>query len=209
MPKVSRKMQVLVGALAMLLAGAGSACADIYQCKTPGGGMLLTNMYTGGDCVRIMKETKRNAPTPAVAATTGNIGSVVSFDDIIQRYSTHYGLDDALVRAVIKAESNYNPQARSHKGAQGLMQLIPETARDMQVIDPFDPEDNIRGGSRYLRLMLDEFGGNVELALAAYNAGPNAVKRFGGIPPYQETQNYVVKVKNYQRQYRQSKGTVL
>lgn len=209
MPRYVFKMRILSGCLAILLTTVGGVNADIYQCKTPGGGMLLTNMYTGGECVRIMKETKR--PTAnAAAATPAKSGSmVVSFDDIISRYSNHYGLDDALVRAVIKAESNYNPQARSNKGAQGLMQLIPETARDMQVSDPFDPEDNIRGGSRYLRLMLDEFGGNVELALAAYNAGPNAVKRFGGIPPYQETQNYVVKVKNFQRQYRQAKGTVL
>lgn len=202
-------MRVFVSGLAILLATASWSCADIYQCKVAGGGMLLTNMYTGGDCVRVMKETKRPVPT-SEAAVPAKVGStLVSFDDIISRYSNHYGLDDALVRAVIKAESNYNPQARSNKGAQGLMQLIPETARDMQVSDPFDPEDNIRGGSRYLRLMLDEFGGNVELALAAYNAGPNAVKRFGGIPPYQETQNYVVKVKNFQRQYRQAKGTVL
>lgn len=209
MPQYVPKMQGLFGCLAILLTTATLAGADIYQCKAPGGGMLLTNMYTGGDCVRVMKETKRPVAND-VAATPAKAGStLVRFDDIISRYSNHYGLDDALVRAVIKAESNYNPQARSNKGAQGLMQLIPETARDMQVADPFDPEDNIRGGSRYLRLMLDEFGGNVELALAAYNAGPNAVKRFGGIPPYQETQNYVVKVKNYQREYRQAKGTVL
>lgn len=209
MPRFGYKVQVFVGGLAILLMTASWSCADIYQCKVPGGGMLLTNMYTGGDCVRVMKETKRPTAT-ADAVVPAKVGStLVSFDDIISRYSNHYGLDDALVRAVIKAESNYNPQALSNKGAQGLMQLIPETARDMQVSDPFDPEDNIRGGSRYLRLMLDEFGGNVELALAAYNAGPNAVKRFGGIPPYQETQNYVVKVKNFQRQYRQAKGTVL
>lgn len=203
------KMRVFVSGLAILLATASWSRADIYQCKVAGGGVLLTNMYTGGDCVRIMKETKRPAATAAAPAPAKVGSTLVSFDDIISRYSNHYGLDDALVRAVIKAESNYNPQALSNKGAQGLMQLIPETARDMQVSDPFDPEDNIRGGSRYLRLMLDEFGGNVELALAAYNAGPNAVKRFGGIPPYQETQSYVVKVKNFQRQYRQAKGTLL
>jgi soluble lytic murein transglycosylase-like protein len=210
MLRSARQMQVFLGALTVFMVTSGLASADIYQCKAPGGGMLLTNMYTGGDCVRIMKESKRPiAPVPAATAT-GSVGStLISFDEIISRYATHYGLDDSLVRAVIKAESNYNPQARSNKGAQGLMQLIPETARDMQVGDPFDPEENIRGGSRYLRLMLDEFGGNVELALAAYNAGPNAVKRFGGIPPYQETQNYVVRVKNYHRQYRREKGAVL
>ena len=209
MPRYVSKMRVLFGCLAILLTTVNWSWADIYQCKTAGGGMLLTNMYTGGECVRIMKETKRSAASAAKPTPAKSGSMVVSFDDIISRYSSHYDLDESLVRAVIKAESNYNPQARSNKGAQGLMQLIPETARDMQVSDPFDPEDNIRGGSRYLRLMLDEFGGNVELALAAYNAGPNAVKRFGGIPPYQETQNYVVKVKNFHRQYRQAKGAVL
>lgn len=123
---------------------------------------------------------------------------------LIKHYASVFRLDDSLVKAVIKVESNYNPNARSGKGAQGLMQLIPETARDMNVSNPFNPEENIRGGSRYLRLMLDQFGGNVELALAAYNAGPEAVRRHGGIPPYEETRNYVQRVKKYFRHYRQN-----
>ena len=115
---------------------------------------------------------------------------------LVRYYSSQFNLEEALVRAVIKVESNYNHLAVSNKGAQGLMQLIPRTAQEMNVTDPFDMEDNIRGGSRYLRLMLDMFSNNLDLALAAYNAGPAAVQRYGGIPPYIETQNYVQRVKN-------------
>ena len=89
------------------------------------------------------------------------------------------------------------------------MQLTPETARDMQVVNPFDPADNIRGGTRYLRQMLDQFNDDVELALAAYNAGPTTVKRFGGIPPYAETVNYIKRVKHYLNYYRQAGDTLL
>ncbi len=111
--------------------------------------------------------------------------------DIIRRYAIMFQLEEALIRAIIKAESNYDPQALSKKGAMGFMQLIPETAREMQVTNPFNPEENIRGGSRYLRLMLNQFDEDVELALAAYNAGPGAVSRYGGIPPFEETKTYV------------------
>jgi len=135
---------------------------------------------------------------------TKEVAEKGSVKQLIKHYASVFHLDDSLVKAVIKVESNYNPKAQSQKGAQGLMQLIPETARDMNVKDPFNPEDNIRGGSRYLRLMLDRFGGNLELALAAYNAGPEAVKRHGGIPPYDETRNYVQRVKKYFYHYRQN-----
>jgi soluble lytic murein transglycosylase len=129
--------------------------------------------------------------------------------EIVSQCASQFNLDEALIHAVIKAESGYNPRAVSNKGAMGIMQLIPETARDMQVNDPFNPEENIRGGSRYLRLMLDEFGGNLDFAIAAYNAGPNAVRRHGGIPPYQETRTYVERVKRFLQSYRESKDTDL
>jgi soluble lytic murein transglycosylase-like protein len=116
------------------------------------------------------------------------------YGDIIGRLAEERGLEPRLVVAVIKAESNFDPQARSPKGAQGLMQLMPGTARDLAVGDPFDPEENIRGGIDYLSQMLDRFEGDLELALAAYNAGPEAVVRHGGVPPYAETQAYIRRV---------------
>ncbi len=105
-----------------------------------------------------------------------------------------YDLPVSLVQSVIRHESNYNPRAVSRAGAQGLMQLMPATARELGVNDPFDIRQNIDGGSRYLRQMLDRFDGDVRKALAAYNAGPGTVRRFGGIPPYPETREYISKV---------------
>ena len=123
-----------------------------------------------------------------------------TFDHHIHRAAKQYSVDPLLVKAVIQAESNFNHLAISPKGAKGLMQLMPETIHDMEVKDPFDPADNIRGGTRYLRLMLNAFEGDLPLALAAYNAGPDRVREFGRIPPYPETQGYVRKVLDtYQR----------
>ncbi|HVS01135.1 MAG TPA: lytic transglycosylase domain-containing protein, partial [Thermoanaerobaculia bacterium] len=106
----------------------------------------------------------------------------------------HHALEPRLVQAVIQVESGFDPRAVSSKGAMGLMQLMPDTARLLRVSDPFDPEQNIRGGTLYLRQMIDSFQGRLELGLAAYNAGPNAVRRYAGIPPYDETRNYVQRV---------------
>ena len=114
--------------------------------------------------------------------------------DLIEPAAAKYELDPNLVAAVIWAESSGDPKAVSTKGAQGLMQLMPKTARDMGVSDVLDPSQNVDGGSRYLREMLDRHDGDLSLALAAYNAGPEAVRKYGGIPPFRETQNYVGKV---------------
>ena len=104
----------------------------------------------------------------------------------------------ALVLAIIKAESDFDARAKSKKGAVGLMQLMPSTAKGLGVKDPLDPQQNIEGGVKYVKSMLDRFNGNIILALAAYNAGPNAVKKYDGVPPYKETQNYVKSIlKNY------------
>ncbi len=114
--------------------------------------------------------------------------------DLIEGYSRQFDLDPMLVRAIIQVESAYDPRAVSRKGAIGLMQLMPATAAELRVADPYDAADNIRGGTTYLRQLLDQFDGQLELALAGYNAGPQAVRRYGGVPPYEETRNYVSRV---------------
>lgn len=121
---------------------------------------------------------------------------------LVSEYADRFKLEKELVCAVIKVESNYNPKAVSTKGAQGLMQIIPETALDLKIDDPFDVRQNIRGGSQYLRLMLDQFSDDLDLALAAYNAGPGTVRAYGGIPPFKETMRYIEKVKTYLHHYR-------
>ena len=122
------------------------------------------------------------------------------FDGIIGLTAREQSLQPALVKAVIAAESNFDPEAVSHQGAQGLMQLMPKTAASLGVSDPLRPIQNVRGGATYLRRMLDRYG-DLERALAAYNAGPNAVDRYGGVPPYRETRAYVRRVLTYYRDY--------
>lgn len=173
----------------LFLALFSSAEAAVYRYVDANGVVHFTNTPTHGKYILYLKDPS----------------SKPEFSDMIRRHSTSYRLEEALVKAVIKAESDYNPRAVSRKGAIGMMQLLPSTARDMSVRDPLNPEENIRGGSRYLRLMLDQFDNNIELALAAYNAGPNAVKKHGGIPPYEETRTYVKRVKRYLEHYRQER----
>lgn len=133
-------------------------------------------------------------------------GRESAYVDWINKYSQKYGVDPLLITAIIRAESNFNPKATSEKGAQGLMQLMPMTADFLKVEDSYNSEANIQGGVRYFRYLLDRMNGNVELALASYNAGPNAVAWYGGIPPYDETQNYVKKVIKYWRDYQKKMG---
>lgn len=128
------------------------------------------------------------------------------FDEIIDKVSVSVGLDESLIRAVIHAESGFNPNAVSPKGAQGLMQLMPSTARDLGVRNSFSPLENIAGGSRYLKMLLARFKGNISHALAAYNAGMDNVDRYRGIPPFEETQNYVRSVLKLQNQYKITNG---
>jgi len=127
------------------------------------------------------------------------------FDDAVERISASQSLPPQLVHSVIKVESNYNPLALSPKGAQGLMQLMPATARRFGVVNPFDPIDNIQGGARYLKYLLDLYNGDYRLALAAYNAGEGAVEKYGSVPPFPETRNYLIQV-NQQIQKRFAAG---
>ncbi|MHB1057596.1 MAG: lytic transglycosylase domain-containing protein [Rhodanobacter sp.] len=127
--------------------------------------------------------------------------NLTAYADTIRAASVEYGVDEAFLRAIIHAESAFNPRALSLKGAQGLMQLMPGTASDMGVLDAFDSDQNIRGGARYLSLLLHDFDGNERLAAAAYNAGPGAVQRYKGVPPYAETQVYVERVGTLRQRY--------
>lgn len=127
-----------------------------------------------------------------------------AFYNEIRSASQFNAVDESLIRAIIHAESAYQTDAQSPKGAQGLMQLMPATQAELDVANPFDPEDNIRGGARYLSQLLEQYDGDYELAAAAYNAGPAAVNKYGGVPPYDETREYVKRVKILYRRYGQA-----
>lgn len=143
------------------------------------------------------KLTALNAYLPTVPTNeTEKMNTSEQFDTIINEAAKKYNLPVKLIKSIIKHESNFNPSAVSHAGASGLMQLMPATARGLGVTNILDPLQNIMGGSKYLRNMLDKYDGNLKLAIAAYNAGPGNVDKYGGIPPFKETQNYVTKVTN-------------
>lgn len=146
--------------------------------------------------VRIRTERTTGTQIPATR-DQGVRARMQRFEASIHRASDRYQVPAALIAGLIQQESQFNPNARSHVGAMGLMQLMPATARGLGVTNAFDPEQNIDAGTRYLKTLIDQFDGNIEHALAAYNAGPGSVRRHGGIPPIKETQRYVPKVLNH------------
>ena len=159
-----------------------------------------------------MPASASKAP-PNIAAPQGFISTTeafrplpatIAYNDAIAEAADLYGVDPDLIRAIIRAESAFNPFAVSRAGAQGLMQLMPEVAEELNVLDPFDPRQNILGGAQYLRRLLDLHKGNVSLAVASYNAGPGAVDRYNGIPPYRETRAYVKKVNAFLKSSRKT-----
>ena len=172
----------------------------IQQIEQTFGDICVSSVEEQKNFNGVLQHVMNTQNTPAVSEEE-RTSFVEDIDYIIKEKADKYNLDESLIKAVIKAESGFNPNAVSKAGASGLMQLMPGTARGLGVEDIFDVEQNIEGGAKYLRGMLDRFDGDKSLALAAYNAGPNAVKRYGGIPPYQETQNYVKRVLSYERNY--------
>jgi soluble lytic murein transglycosylase-like protein len=143
----------------------------------------------------------------STTSTTADVGSgSVPYEQQIDAAAAQYGIDPAVLKGLIKQESGFNPDAGSPAGAQGLTQLMPGTASAMGVTNLHDPAQSIDGGAHYLKMQLDRFGGDYSKALAAYNAGPGAVQRYGGVPPYSETQNYVKNVLGFAQQYRQDGG---
>jgi soluble lytic murein transglycosylase-like protein len=187
--------------LPLLLLFQSISLADIYKYVDDEGVMHFTDAPTDRRFKIFMRDLKKDRKL----RTNFKIGALCrnpdEFEPIVKSVASEYGVDKNLVKAVIHAESGYNPNAVSPKGAQGLMQLMPKTAQGLKVPNSFDPKDNIRGGVRYLRFLLDTFKGDVTLALAAYNAGLSRVNQYGGVPPYQETRNYISRVLSYQKSY--------
>jgi len=189
----------------------GQARADIYSYIDKDGVVhFATSPKADGRYSLYVKSTDKRTKGPrfgghATPPSDHSIERFTRYDKWIRQAATLYQIPEELVRAVIMVESNYDPRAVSSAGAQGLMQLMPETATRMQVRDPFDPRENIFGGVRYLRILANLFNGDLDLTIASYNAGEGAVERKGGVPDYPETIDYVMRVRTYYNAYRSTK----
>jgi soluble lytic murein transglycosylase-like protein len=187
--------RLLLAGLVCVFAVPATVQAQIYAWRDADGNLVLSDKPKVKEAQKVdtfspTAESVGLATLPPVTARRAAL-----YDDLIVANARDQGIRADLVHAVIRAESAYDPWARSFKGAMGLMQIMPDTARDYGVLNPYDPAENIRAGVRYLRRLLDRYGDNEELALAAYNAGPTTVDRYGQkVPPYRETQTYVAKI---------------
>jgi soluble lytic murein transglycosylase-like protein len=205
-----RKPGVVLASVAAALAlgfPVRPAAADIFSYTDAEGVIHFANRSAGDGRFRLyLKSTApRGGRRPGVVPFLPSDSSsdrFTRYDEWIRQAAILYQIPEELIRAVIMCESNYDPRAVSPTGAQGLMQLMPETGLRMQVRDAFDPRENIFGGTRYLRVLANMFNGDISLTIAGYNAGESAVVRFAGIPPYDETQGYVTRVLGYYRRYR-------
>lgn len=178
--------------VAGFLAAPSPAEAQIYSWRDTNGTLVLSNRQSGPNA-KPFKTLQR--PVRPMEEGPVKPRRVSEYDDLIDEHAAAQGVSAELVRGVIQQESNFNPRARSSKGAMGLMQLMPATAAELGVLNPFSAMENIRGGIKYLRRLLNRYDNNETLALAAYNAGPGAVDRYGSqVPPYRETQDYVKRI---------------
>ncbi|MFP4035961.1 MAG: lytic transglycosylase domain-containing protein [Desulfobacteraceae bacterium] len=179
-----------LSAVMILFLGVSPSWGDIYRYQDENGDWHYTNVKTDAKYDLFLRSYEKKANE-----------YIDKYRSLIEQAAGRFGVEASLIKAVIHAESAFNHLAISHKGARGLMQLMPATADKLRVNDPFDPAENIFGGTRYLKNLLERFGLDTELALAAYNAGPEAVETYGGIPPYKETQTFVRRVIKYYRGY--------
>jgi len=186
-------MKSVFSLVAFLLFFSPLAHADIFKYVDENGIECYTDAPLGKKASKILKEHNSAAPVDTTVLKS-KARDDSDFHSIVHEKAAVYDLDPTLIKAVIKTESNWNSRAISKKGAIGLMQLMPTTATDMNVRNPFDPEENIEGGTKYLKYLLERFNGDLTLALAAYNAGPGTVEKYGYVPPISETRQYVNKV---------------
>lgn len=198
---IMQNIAILIFFLASLIVcQASSVSADIYRYEDDDGIVHFTDAPTDRRFKIFMRDLKKDKQLRTKMQFASSVNPA-EYDQIISSCSAKYGVSPYLIKAVIHAESGYNPNAVSRKGASGLMQLMPATAKSLKVNNSFDPKDNVEGGVKYLRFLLDTFRGDVSLAVAAYNAGLTKVAKYGGIPPYNETRTYVNRVLSYMQSY--------
>jgi len=208
---------ILLSALALSSFSVAANAGNMYIYKDKGGQVLLTNVNPSGNFDKFTKKVKvtyykdsktyDSSSSSYGSSAASNSGSRNAYDSYIRASAERHGVDPGLMKAMMHTESAFNPNARSPVGAQGLMQLMPATARRFKVSNPWNPADNIEGSAKYIAWLMRRFNNNVEYAIAGYNAGEGNVDKYGGIPPFKETRNYVQKVMSrYHSLYKNDAG---